>query len=323
MDDVATGATGAGGGDIVSRFEGLLAAEDFEQEAPQPEAAEGDDTAEGGAEETADEAETESAESDQGEDADDSDGESEEPAEYLEFEVADGQSVRVTPEEYRLGYMRQSDYTRKMQDLKGERDTLAKDVASARQQLEQERAEVARLMLEQTEQEPDWVKLAEDDPLGYPGERAKWDARQQQRQAALAEQQQRQGQQRAAVREREMARLEQVEPSLFEGGALKKEAVDGLMEAGKVLGYSPEEIGGILDHRAVRALSLVRRALDIEKAKPEVTKKVQNAPKLFKSKGAKATTSPKSSAVAQARAKLKKSGSVDDAASAFLQVLED
>lgn len=321
MSDEATGAESVGGEDIVSRFEGLLAGEDGEQEAEQPEAADSDDTAKGSAEDPDESAESESAESDETADAADSEGEATE-SDFLEFEV-DGQSVRVTPEEYRAGYLRQSDYTRKMQDLSSQREALAAQVASARQQLEAERAEVARLMLEQTEQEPDWVKLASEDPLGYAEIRAKWDVQQQQRQAVAAEQQHRQGQQRAAVYQREMAALEQAEPGLFEGGALKGEAVSGLMEAGKVLGYSAEELGQILDHRAIRALSLVQKALALENARPAVTKKVQNAPKLVKSKGAKPPTSSKSAAAAQARAKLKKTGSVEDAAAAFMDLLED
>ena len=140
---------------------------------------------------TSDEVETEEEVEEEIDETTDPETESQEPQhlsleEYGELTipiVVDGVETQVNLSEAAKGYQLQADYSRKTAALANER----KEMDST---LQQERAAIAdkqRLLDEQLaqhmEQEPDWVKMATEDPLNYLPAKEKWN----QQQAARAE----------------------------------------------------------------------------------------------------------------------------------------
>ena len=112
-------------GSVTEAQEAILSLLEPEEEKPESEEAQPAEEEESQPEE---EDESLEAEPEEEEEADEADEESEEPIEREEelFTVkVDGQDREVTLEELRNGYSRQSDYTRKTQQLAGERQQMA------------------------------------------------------------------------------------------------------------------------------------------------------------------------------------------------------
>ena len=87
----------------------------------------------------------------------------------------DGIEQEVTLDELKSGYSRQSDYTRKTQELANQRKQAETEFNAVRE----ERAIYTQLLDQMRNQldagmqnEPDWVSLAENDPVGYNSQRA-------------------------------------------------------------------------------------------------------------------------------------------------------
>ena len=113
------------GGSVDEAQEALLSLLDPEEEKPESEEAQPAEVEESQPEE---EDESLEAEPEEEEESDEDEEESEEPTEGEEelFVVkVDGEDREVTLEELRNGYSRQSDYTRKTQQLAGERQQMA------------------------------------------------------------------------------------------------------------------------------------------------------------------------------------------------------
>lgn len=91
------------------------------------------------------------------------------------------------------GNLRQSDYSRKTQEIAQQRKELEAELSQKEQAIAARERQLDERLSQLDEQEPDWVKLAEDDPLGWAEQRAKWDAKKSRAEAArqnLAKQQQ-------------------------------------------------------------------------------------------------------------------------------------
>ena len=82
----------------------------------------------------------------------------------------DGVEQEVTLEELQRGYSRQQDYTRKTQELSHERKTLEQQQAELAQRdavYSQLLPKMEAQIMGDIENEPDWAKLSEEDPIAY------------------------------------------------------------------------------------------------------------------------------------------------------------
>lgn len=200
--------------------------------------------------------------------------------------VVDGEPVEVPLSELQKGYSREAHFTRRMQQLAEER----RQIEQRQQQLEQEyQQRLDRLAeLVPDEKEPDWVRLAQEDPLGYAEQRAIWDARQKQREVVereraemarkQAEQQQRHMQQ--YLHNEQQMLMEKI-PEFRDAKTAKAER-DRIANALRYAGFKDDELQQLYDHRAVVVGRLAAIGLETLNAKSLETKKAAKPVKALK-----------------------------------------
>jgi hypothetical protein len=301
---------------------GLMGNEEgSEQEQPESQSESNDSEAE--SEEIEAQAEDESeVEQDEGED------EQEEPPKYRV--KAAGEEREVTLDELIKSYQLGTDYTKKSQAVAEER----KVVEAERQRIEEarylrdqyaERLQVIEQMLNQQPETENLDYLKETDPIGYAVKVAELSQREKQlaqvraEQARIAEQQQREQQEQLGqVVQAESRKLAEVIPEYADpqkGEALRRE----LREFGMKAGFSDQELANVYDSRAVLTLWKAMQYDKLQSAKPGITKKVNEAPKVIKS----GVSQPRdgNDEMKKLKARAKQTGRVADAAKAFERFL--
>ena len=244
-----------------------------------------------------------------------------------------GEEIEVTLDELLAGYSRQSDYTRKSQEVAERR----KAVEALEQEISAERAQYAELlpyMRDQLQQalqaEPDWDKLYEQNPVEAVKLERKWrevkQQREQQIQAVEAEQQrlgqirQRQMQEQLAKQvEAEQARLPEMIPEWKNPETAKKEAAE-IRDFLLSKGFSEQDVNGITNAGVVL---LARNAMLFEKGRAKISEakgKAKPGPKPMKA-GSRGTQPRRRGDVEKAQNRLKQTGRVADAASVIKSLL--
>ena len=275
-----------------------------------------EDESESGADELEDESSDEQSESDE-------DTQEEEKPSTFTIKV-DGKDVEVTLDELQKGYSRTQDYTRKTQQVAEMRKQTEAELTAIRAEREQY-AQLLGALSEQVkaaaEPQIDWDRLYQEDPIEYVRQRevmrenrekAAAIQAEQQRLAEISQQEQMQKLQTHKAKESQ-ALLEAI-PTWKDPAKAKAEKAM-LIEFGQKMGFTPQELGNIYDHRVV--LALRKAALyDQMQAKRQGIKPVtNNGPKPAKP-GAAGRVSQMSDSV-RAKQRLAKTGRVDDAASAI------
>ena len=319
------------------------------------EAAEAEDTAEPGDAPEVDDEEVEAA----GDDPDPADQEPDEGTEEAFFESVeelaealemstddllskiqidaqvDGQSQKLTLKELQSGYQREADYTRKTQALAEERRTFEASVAAEQQSITQHHAELAAL-IQASEQSlmgeiqlVNWEQLRTDDPAEFAARSAELNTRANQinqlKQEGLqrwqAENQALQQKQAQVVQQQMQASNEALTRALPEWADETTRATQQ-KQIGEYLlanGYQAEELRELYDHRA---LLVARKAMlydQMQKQSKDAKQKVKKLPKVLKP-GRKASQKQRLSSKLKAKqTRLKKTGSVDDAAALLLE----
>ena len=168
--------------------------------------------------------------------------------------------------------------------------------------------------------------LIESDPIGYTQDKARYDTAMQkyqkdigQMQQTLAYQQQAQQQAQQAYLEREMETLRQVMPEFSDPEKATKTRDSMLRMGTEVYGYQPEEISAVMDHRAIRVLNDAIKYQEIMQGKDKAVEKATKGPKRKVVKAGSKKTASNRNDGRQARSKLKRSGSIQDAMSLILE----
>ena len=275
-----------------------------------------DDESESGADELSDELTDEQSESEE-------DTQEEDKPSTFTIKV-DGKDVEVTLDELQKGYSRTQDYTRKTQQVAEMRKQTEAQLTAIRAEREQY-AQLLGALSEQVkaaaEPQIDWDRLYQEDPIEYVRQREVMRENREKAAAIQAEQQrlaeisqQEQMQQLQAHKAKQSQALLEAIPTWKDPAKAKAEKAM-LIEFGQKMGFTPQELGNIYDHRVV--LALRKAALyDQMQAKRQGIKPVtNNGPKPAKP-GAAGRVSQMSDAV-RAKQRLAKTGRVDDAASAI------
>jgi hypothetical protein len=282
---------------------------------PDPEPAEASDTTPA---EDVEDAEYEEVEEEVFAESDQDD--SEEP-ELFSVKV-DGEEQSVTLDELRRGYSGQTFINQQMQKVAEQRKE-AEQIFGA---LAQERAQVQQalqMLQDGTFAAPPVAPdeaLFETDPLAFMEARLAYDKQaaeyqerlgQLQNQVSAHTQTQQQARQVYLAREAEM--LQGFAPELFDenqGETNRKALVDSAVES---YGFTPEEMGMVLDHRHVLVLrdALAYRALNSESGKKQVEKKVQTK----QVRSSKRKVNAEQQRQKRLRQKLKETGNIEDALS--------
>jgi hypothetical protein len=253
----------------------------------------------------------------------------EEPSEPTYEVKVNGETKTVTLSELQSGYSRDSDYRQKTAELAEQKRVWAEE----QQAIQNERQEQARkldALLPQLQTtligkwaKVDWATLARDNPAEYVAlkeeynqDEAKFNAGLQQRHQI---EQQNQAQQQAKTRElieRETEALQAALPEFKdpEKAAVKKAEIRSYL---KDVGYDDKTISTLTDHRMIVIIDAAMRHTRAQKAAAEAKAKGSKAPPVSQP-GARRNSSGKADAIASAKNRLARSGSIDDAA-ALLQ----
>ena len=312
----------------------------MEPETETPETEEAQPTEE---EESTEETQDESLEeeSEEEEEAGEAEEESEESDEEVKEELlyavtVNGEEQEVTLEELTKGYSRQSDYTKKTQEIANNRkgmESLQQQYNSEISQIQQERQqylESLNQIISNTASgldkfvNVDWNDLKESDPLEYVTKREEFREAQEQVQAMQQEHyvaQQRQSQDiqrfRTKALQEEHGKLVSVLPDWAEPEKQKK-IVSEIRSYASGQGFSDEELNSLVDHRSLLVLMKAQKYDKLQKADIK-SKKLKNKPRVIRAGAGKDKKEDSKRSAKQKMKRLRHTGHVDDAAS----LLED
>jgi len=244
---------------------------------------------------------------------------------------AAGEEVEVTLDDLIKGYQQGKDYTQKTQALAEQRKAIeaekaAVDQAKTLRDQYAQRLEMIEQVLKQQEPQEDLNALKESDPIGYAVKVAEQQQRQQQLYAIQAEKQRLALQQQTEHQQRlqqlvaeEQQKLAKAIPEFADpqkGNVVRTE----IRDYAKQVGFTDDDLAQVYDSRAVLTLWKASQYDKLVKGKPEVTKKVTEAPKMLRP-GAANSAPPEQKQYQTQRKVLRQSGKAKDAAAIFERFL--
>jgi len=258
----------------------------------------------------------------------DEDTEEQEQPQVFSVKV-DGKEVEVTLDELQKGYSRTQDYTRKTQQIAEVRKQTEAELQAVRAEREQY-AQLLSALEAQVQQvaQPniDWDRLYQEDPIEWVRQREVM-RENQEKSAAIQSEQQR----LAQLSQQEQAqfmqqKLQQEQEALLAAipdwkDAKKAQAEKALLvEFGQKIGFTPDELKSVVDHRAVLMLRKAALYDQMMSKRGNIKPVTNNGPRPAKP-GAAGRVSNTTEAV-RAQQRVAKTGRVDDAANAIFQLLK-
>ena len=241
----------------------------------------------------------------------------------------DGTEVDVTLDELQKGYSRTLDYTRKTQQIAEVRKQAEGELQAVRAEREQY-AQLLSALESQVQQaaQPniDWDRLYSEDPIEWVRQREVMRDNQdraaaiqseKQRLNQLSQQEQAQFMQQKLQHEQE-ALLAAIPDWKDPKKAQAEKAL--LVEFGQKIGFTPDELKGVVDHRAVLMLRKAALYDQMMSKRGNIKPVTNNGPRPAKP-GAAGRVSNTTEAV-RAQQRVAKTGRVDDAANAIFQLLK-
>ena len=258
------------------------------------------------------------------------DEETEEQEQPQVFSVKiDGTEVEVTLDELQKGYSRTLDYTRKTQQIAEVRKQAEGELQAVRAEREQYSQLLSALEAQvQQAAQPniDWDRLYKEDPIEWVRQREVMRDNQdraaaiqseKQRLSQLSQQEQAQFMQQKLQQEQE-ALLAAI-PDWKDAEKAKAEKTL-LVEFGQKIGFTPEELKSVVDHRAVLMLRKAALYDQMMSKRGNIKPVTNNGPRPAKPGAAGRVSNSTESVRAQQR--VAKTGRVDDAANAIFQLLK-
>jgi hypothetical protein len=300
------------------------APEELEEASEEPEAEADPEEADESEEDVAeiDDSEAEEVEEDEYEDSDDAGQE-----QLQKFKVkVDGEELEVTLDDLKQGYSGQKYVQKGMQEAATARKQ-AEEVYSA---LLAERQQLANLYQQMQSgaiaapPSPPTKELFDQDPIGYMEQKmaydeakAKYDEQNTQMQQVMQQQSEAQARAMQAYVQQEMQALKAVIPEFGDASKATKIRENLVRGGNEYYGYTPEEIGNVMDHRAVMVLKDAVAYRNLMAGKDKAAKKVAGAKPVVKP-GAKKVGDGKKTIQQRRKAKLGQSGRIEDALSLIL-----
>lgn len=239
----------------------------------------------------------------------------------------DGKEEKVSLEEALKGYQRQADYTRKTQALSEKEKTLQTEMEQVRAEREQYAELLPQLEAQieaAIEAEPDWKALEREDPYEYLRQKEAWRDMQAKRDIVAKERKRMEEQKReeaeqqfAEFAKQEREKLLKALPEWKDKAKLKAETAK-LREYGLKLGFTEDQLAGIIDHRLVLMIRKAMKYDDMVTTKPK--RGQRGGPRPTKA-GAGVNSPTATKRVSQQKKRLQETGSLRDAASLFERIL--
>ena len=237
-----------------------------------------------------------------------------------------GQELEVTLDELKAGYSRDSDYRQKTHSLGMEKRDLESQKESLRQSYDTRLAELNELIatadatVRQRQGSEDLQKLYEEDPTTA----AKLDFQLRQENRQLEEVKARARDAQAKQYEEFLATQKELAATKIPEFADPNKADQfkiNMRNSLRNYGFNDQEIGSLADHRFLMVAKDAMSYQAIKDKRPIVAKKVANAPKVVKAGTAKSSTSSGREVIRNKIGKVRKSGSINDASSAILDII--
>jgi hypothetical protein len=237
-----------------------------------------------------------------------------------------GQELEVTLDELKSGYSRDSDYRQKTHTLGLEKRDLETQKNSLRQSYDTRLSELNELIatadatVRQQQGSQDLQKLYDEDPTS--AARLDYQLRQQQGQIEEVKSKAKEAHAKQyddfLATQRELAATkipEYSDPNKADQFKLS------MRNSLRNYGFNDSEIGQLADHRFLMVAKDAMSYQNLKDKRPIVQKKVANAPRVVKAGVAKSGTSSGREAIRQKIGKLRKSGHLQDAQSAILDMI--
>lgn len=241
-----------------------------------------------------------------------------------------GEDVEVTIDELQSSYSRQADYTRKTQELAQQRKTVEEqqsEVAKNEAIYKELLPKMEAALSESLGDEPDWETLYSNDPIGYVRERDLWNEKQQKLQAVQAEQTRLQEEDQVKQQEQIQKYMQYGEKQIlnhvpeWKDKTIQQEEKLAIRDhAINDLGFTAEEINQVYDYRLLMGLRnswMQNKTQKAVKKKPTQKASARNRVAKPGSVSRKKTSTP----LKKSKARLAKSGKVQDAAKVFEQLI--
>ena len=218
---------------------------------------------------------------------------------------------KMSLNELKAGQMMQADYSRKTEELSRQRKEVQNEL---RQGIEKERSQYLEtlntlqkgMMQLVVPEAGDLDKLAEEDPAEFIKVQNRLNKINQTWQSIEAEKQRIASEQQEYIRSQILpAELEKIQSAIPSWGQEVKQAI---MQTGETYGFTPEELGAVIDSRMIKVLHDAHLYQKLQAEKPSVAKKVAEKPKVMKPGSGK-----KQSMESDHMKRLKKSGDWRDA----------
>jgi len=320
------------GGSITEAQEALLGLLEPEEEKPIEEEAgptEEEESTEETQDESLEEESEEELEASAEEETEESDDEDEEEPDVYAVNI-NGEEHEVSFDELLKGYSRQSDYTKKTQELSEHRkafDNAKQHMAQEYHQIQAERQQYIDSLQQIVDSSApgleqyasiNWEQLKAEDPIAFITKKeefrdsqdkmAEYQAQQEEVYQRQYQEYQKQAHQ---TLQQEHGKMAQVLPDWKEPEKQKKIAKD-IKEYALSVGYTSEEIGSLVDHRSLLVLMKAQKYDSLQNADIK-SKKLKNKPKVIRTgKGKSKSNETKVKKAAQMK-RLRGTGHIDDA----------
>ena len=243
----------------------------------------------------------------------------------------DGKDTQVTEDELLSGYSRQADYTRKSQVLAEQRKKMEEELSATQQERQRYQAQLEQFNTQADSKleefkSVDWTKLKEEDPMEYALKRDQYRELQENKRLVAEEQQQLSQKQQEEMQQKwneELQRQQEVMAQRLpewndpeKGPKLKSNIKSFALKKG----FTEQEVDSLIDARSVDVLHKAMMYESLLEAKIS-KKKAKIVPKMQKPGTPSTKTEVNSEKVKQTRARLKRTGRVDDAAAVIKSLM--
>jgi len=239
-----------------------------------------------------------------------------------------GQEFDVTLDELRNGYQRDADYRRKTEELSNDRKNFQSESEKQRLDYSQKLNElnqslsVAQQDLNAEINSADLDKLYDEDPTEAARVERKLKKKQDALNQSLQKAQTEQKQQFETFLQDQQRKLVSKMPE-FSDPAKASSLKANMKNTLNNYGFNDQEVAQVYDHRIVMLVNDAMKYRSMQNSKPNLAKKISKPSKVFSSGVKQGKTELNQKARKEKFSRLRKSGSVKDASSIFLDMINN
>ena len=239
-----------------------------------------------------------------------------------------GQEFDVTLDELRNGYQRDADYRRKTEELSNDRKNFQSESEKQRLDYSQKLNElnqslsVAQQDLNAEINSADLDKLYDEDPTEAARVERKLKKKQDALNQSLQKAQAEQKQQFETFLQDQQRKLVSKMPE-FSDPAKASSLKANMKNTLNNYGFNDQEVAQVYDHRIVMLVNDAMKYRSMQNSKPNLAKKISKPSKVFSSGVKQGKTELNQKARKEKFSRLRKSGSVKDASSIFLDMINN